>query len=472
MSERTSYAMALIHGLTLPDGRRLGASLGEDPWLERDVLLPILAEGDDGLPVNRYVWIELSRGHAKTFTLAAVAMAEASSSYGTDVLCVASDADQARLITESLAGQCFRNPKLAAAFVVGKDEFRVKHNNSRIRVFASDAPSFYGLGVNSRRLRIVCDELTQWAKRDMLDAALTTLPKVADSQLVVITNAGLEGSWQQEARATFEADGYLFAAPGVIASWITADVLAGLRRKVPESVYRRFYENQWVSSDGDFITTEMLRRCIDVERTPRLRGEYDVRRYVIGVDLGMTHDRTVRAITHYDRELDLVVLDAMRVWEGSKESPMVIADLEDDLIDCDSAFNRPLVYVDPWQMKGSVQRLRSKLRIEEYAFSGPSVMRLSETLFGLISSAKLRLYPDADLERELVQLQVKQTSMGWRVDHQRGGFSDRAIALGVSALGAVTKGTPLRMRSLTAERGAKPVKPGEWEPVQPATWRL
>src|SRR3972149_2310201 len=80
------------------------------------------------------------------------------------------------------------------------------------------------------------------------------------------------------------------------------------------------------------------------------------------------------------------------------------------------------------------------MRIEEFTFSAPSIMRLSETLYNLISAGRLRLFPDGELERELLALQVRQTAVGWRVDHQRGGFSDRAVSLGLAALHAVERG--------------------------------
>jgi hypothetical protein len=135
------------------------------------------------------------------------------------------------------------------------------------------------------------------------------------------------------------------------------------------------------------------------------------------------------------------VLDSLRVWQGSTDSPVVISEVEADLERVNELYHRPAIFCDPWQLKSSVQRLRKRMDINEFAFSGPSVMRLSESLYSLISSGTLRLYPDAELERELLQLQVKQTSIGWRVDHQRGGFSDRAIALGVAALHAVERGS-------------------------------
>jgi Phage Terminase len=429
-------ALNLIGMLTLPDGRRLSETLPDDSWIVDNVLTPILVQDDAGRPVHRQVWIELARGHAKTSSVAAVAMAEALRGPVTHIYALASDQDQARLLIEAIAGQCFRSPKLRAAFTQSKDEFTVKSNGSRIRVMSSDAPSFYGIGVDARRLRIVCDELCQWPKRDLYDAALTTLPKVQNSQLIVITNAGVVGSWQEEARQAASQTGYVYDPKGVIASWIRQEDLDRLRLNVPPAVFARFYDNRWTEAAGGFVSREALLRCVDPDLSPRLAGDAYTT-YCVGLDLGLNRDRTARAVCHFDREADLVILDNLRVWQGTRENPVSIAEVEHDLLACDAAFNRPSIYVYPWQLQGTIQRLSTQLRIEEYTFSSGHVGQLSETLYSLISSAKLRLYPDKALEAELLGLEARQVSYGWRLDHRAGGYSDRAMALGMACLGAL-----------------------------------
>ena len=73
----------------------------------------------------------------------------------------------------------------------------------------------------------------------------------------------------------------------------------------------------------------------------------------------------------------------------------------------------------------------------DLASSTQSIRRLSETLFNLIQSARLRLFPERELEKELLSLNVVQKGYGWRIDHASGGYSDRAIALGMMALQAL-----------------------------------
>ncbi len=88
---------------------------------------------------------------------------------------------------------------------------------------------------------------------------------------------------------------------------------------------------------------------------------------------------------------------------------------------------------DPWQLRGSVERLqRERVAIDQFNFSASSVQKLSTTLYGAICSSTLRVYPDDELEREILGLRVIESPSGWRFDHRTGGYSDRAVALAMA----------------------------------------
>lgn len=96
----------------LPDGRRLGAAIANDRWLVDDVLAPVFAVDEAGLPVHRLVYLELARGHMKTGGAAAIALAEVLLGDGsTDVVIAALDRDQAAIALENVDGFARRNPR-------------------------------------------------------------------------------------------------------------------------------------------------------------------------------------------------------------------------------------------------------------------------------------------------------------------------------------------------------------------------
>jgi hypothetical protein len=114
-----------------------------------------------------------------------------------------------------------------------------------------------------------------------------------------------------------------------------------------------------------------------------------------------------------------------------------IAEVENELLDLARRFSLVEVVLDPWQMQSSLQRLHDRLPVKEFTFTAETVRRLSETLFDLMRTARLRLYPDDELERELLSLNVVQKGYGWRIDHRSGGYSGPGSRAGYDGVRSV-----------------------------------
>lgn len=152
------------------------------------------------------------------------------------------------------------------------------------------------------------------------------------------------------------------------------------------------------------------------------------------------------------RDGDSFVLDELQVWEGTRDEPVSITMVERAIADAAERFPGLHLSADLWQLKGSIERLRrERVRISEYTFSQGSVQKLSATLHNAISSAALRVYPDPELEREILGLRVVESSSGWRFDHRTGGYSDRAVALAMAV--QLGQGAPSRIISSHVPRG-------------------
>ncbi len=136
-----------------------------------------------------------------------------------------------------------------------------------------------------------------------------------------------------------------------------------------------------------------------------------------------------------------VVLDRIERWQGSRERPVALADLEAWIAKASADYNGAPVIADPWQFTGSTQRLRGRgVRVREYAFTSGSVSRLATTLHRLIRDRRLRLPDDADLLDELAHVQLRETSPGVvRMDHSPGEHDDQAIAVALAANDLVSR---------------------------------
>jgi hypothetical protein len=426
---------------------------GRDEWITDELLGPVFETKPDGSPMFSLVYLELSRGSWKTGGAAAVALTEAVLEPGTDVVIAAGDLDQAKIALEQVDGYLARSDRLSALFTSRGDE-RHCDGGSRVRVISSDAPTAWGLGGTHRRFRVICDELTVWAREALWEALVSATGKVSDAQTIVLSNAGFDAgrSWQWRVReaARTQPWGYLFTADGPVASWVTAAWVEQQRALLPLVAFERVILNRWSTGSGDFVAAEQWRRCVDERLSPKTRGTGG--RYFAGLDLGLTKDRTALAIVH--RDGDVTQLDELTVWEGSREDAVSIVGIERAVVDASERFPGLQASADPWQLKGSIERLDGRVRIAEFVFSAGSVQKLSATLHGAITSGALRVYPDAELEREILGLRVVETTSGWRFDHRAGGYSDRAVALAMALLLSRERGTSSGRMRVSRPRGS------------------
>jgi hypothetical protein len=92
------------------------------------------------------------------------------------------------------------------------------------------------------------------------------------------------------------------------------------------------------------------------------------------------------------------------------------------------------VMLDPYQAVLLGQRLRAAgADVYEYPFTAESRRRLFGLLLQLVKDGHLRCFPHDDLRRELLSLEVQETSAGWRVDHRPGQQDDHVVATALAA---------------------------------------
>jgi len=397
-------ALGLIHRLRLPDGRELAETLPADPWLEEKVLRPVLARDEAGLPVHRLAYIELARGHFKTGAAAAVSIAEALLGPGTDVYAVAADLDQARLLAEAIEGQRRRNPALARALIRRTaDLYVTASGGSKIRILSSDAPSAFGLAVDCQRIRVIADELTMWPRPDLYHSMITMLPKVADSQMIIISNAGVSPgqSWQWAVREAARQHGYLFSAEGTIASWIRPEQLAQVEASVPPPVFERFYKNRWTEETGTFVSMEMWDACCD----PALPSLVDDRSWVVmGVDAAVTGDcfGVVAVTRDPNRPADAIAVRDVRVWTPPVGGSIDFTGPWSYLMDFTRAHRVIQIAYDPYQLHDFMTRFQRERGVWCREFGQQAERSAGDSgLFQLIRGRRLRHNGDPILREHI-----------------------------------------------------------------------
>lgn len=402
--------------IILEDGRRLGDCL--DPWQREDFLAL-----DD--PRHRHAYLERPRGHSKTSDVGSECVTElVLGGPGRQIIAVAGDEDQARLLLDDVKGKFERNTRLRPLAQFKKNEIRMKASGSALRIMAADAPSSYGL----RPDLIVCDEIAEWRRRDLWDSLWTASGKRPHCRVLVISSAGWDTtSICAEVRKIAESEeDWYFSSRGQCASWIRRAWLQQQKRTLPDHVYQRLHENRWVTGAGCFFLEEEIDR-IFVNALPATGGPHS-----IGLDLGLSRDRSVISLLRADAHSNLICVDHLATYVPQTGSRVDLSQVEEDVAELATRTGAG-VTLDPWQGVLLATRLRARgIAVEEFAFTSETRRRLFGSLLDLVRTDGLRCRPHPELRKELLSLEVQETPSGWRVDHRVGRHDDHVIAVALA----------------------------------------
>jgi len=420
----------LMAGLVLDDGKRWGQVALDWQWDDARAVL------DRSGPRRHF--LTRPRGGSKTSDLGAVIIAAlidqappASRSYGFAV-----DRDQAGLLADAVAGWLARTPEVRGA--LRQDAWKLTNptNGATFEIMASDDASAFGL----KPWLLVCDEFSQWkttpGPKRLWRAVFSALPKIQDSRLVIITSAGDPSHWSYRILETAEkSDRWrVNQVPGPV-PWINEQDLEEQKTVLPEWEYNRLHLNQWTASEDRLTTVDDIRECVTLDG-PQLPQPGI--KYVIGLDIGLKHDRTVATVCHMEDKT--VVVDRQETWQGTRDNPVRLEDVEAWLYETVRAYSRAEVVCDPWQAAHLTQNLRNRrVRIQEFPFSSQSVGRLAITLHRLLRDHQVALPDDPDLIDELANVKLVETApSSYRIDHDASQHDDRVISLALAAHRLVT----------------------------------
>ena len=430
--------LQVMSSLVLEDGRHWGATAASFQW---DGARRVL---DPAGPAA--IWDSRPRGGSKTTDAAGWCVASMLEGLpaGSRLYAFATDRDQGRLITDALAGLVQRTPGLRSAVTVDSYKATASRTGCVLEVLAADSASAYGL----RPSVTIADELCQWPAtrnaRTLWEALYSAMVKVPGSTLACITTSGDPAHWTRKIfdQAVVSPRWAVAETPGPLA-WVPKVELDEQRRMLPDSVFARLHLNQWAASEDRLVSPDDLAACVTLSGPLPFQN---LHRYVVTLDVGLKHDRTVAAVCHQEPLLDgregrRIVLDRMQVWQGTAASPVVLGEVEGWLLQASKSYGGARIVADPWQAVGMLQRLQRRgVRVEEFSFSSASVGHLAQALLLALRDHRLALPDDPELLGELARVRLKESAPNvYRLDHDAGDRDDRAVALGLAVLALETQ---------------------------------
>jgi phage terminase large subunit-like protein len=418
-------ALDLMYALVLDNGRRWGEAATD---VQRSNARAVLEPG----PADaRLHWYEAPKGYSKSTDTAGLSLAwlVADAPELVEGYVIAGDLDQANRLLDKARGLVARS---GLAGLVRVEVHRLLHmrTGARVVALAADAPTAEGL----LSPLYICDEVPRWpatrGAQAMWTATFSSVPKWPGARLVALGHAGDPAHWSYKLRERARTSGaWRFTRVPGPTPWLSPVDLEEQRAVLLPSEYTRRYLNVWAAGEDRLADREDIAACV---------GDHDVlepqsaRRYVAGLDVGLTHDRSVLTVAHREAG-GRVVVDRQHVWGGTRARPVNLGEVEAFLLQVHRDY-RCHVIIDPYQAVHLGQNLRrAGVSVQEYPFTSQSVGRLAVTLFRLLRDRLLLLPADEDLVDELANARLRETSPGcYRVDHDPDRHDDRVISLALA----------------------------------------
>jgi len=417
-----------------------------EPWQNNlyNVLIPLF-EAAAGFPrtTNQLAcFITAGKGSSKTSTIAQlVSWALCFSKRPISAICAAADKEQAAILLDRIERETAHNSWMQLDI----RNYEVQGPTGNLKVLSSDSSTCQGYIPDL----IVCDELTFWKKRDLCDALLSGRNKRKDCVFIILSNAGILGTWQYKIwQQAGESPNWIqYAVPSFSANWMSKEAIEEDRKMLLPALYKRLYLNEWADPgvDNGYLTLEQLQTCVDQNWSYQTKGNPNFI-YVMGLDGGIVGDRTAAILMH--AEGDTVVLDKVDVWQPSRSNRMPISTIEAWMDNCISNFQVRSLVLDSHNLEQTAQKYERRLDVERFSFRGDSHYKMAENLRSLVVNQRLKLYPNAGhLEKadgstdtlitEIANLITVEKNGFYRLDHRPGFHDDIYCALAIAALETV-----------------------------------
>jgi phage terminase large subunit-like protein len=221
--------------------------------------------------------------------------------------------------------------------------------------------------------------------------------------------------------------------------WLDPGELEAQRPLLRDSEFARLHLNQWTQSEDRLVSEEDLAAAAVLDGPQQPQPGV---RYILTLDVGITNDACVATVCHTPPTSHgspygaprLVVVDRLKVWRGSKRSPVNLSEVEGYILAASAEYHNAELHADPYQAVELLQRLRAKgIRATEFVFSAQSVGRVANALHLALRNRLLHIPNDPDLLAELGRVRLRETAPGVaRLDHDSGEHDDQAVAIAIA----------------------------------------
>jgi phage terminase large subunit-like protein len=450
-----SRAVAFIERyVTVPKGTGARRRLKLRPW-QREIIHAVMDE-----PRPRQALVSIPAGNGKSTLAAALGLYGllADRVEGAQVLVIASDERQARIILNTARRMVELDPALYARVQIFKDHLLEPHTDSRFMALPADPGALQGWDPSLAivdELHVVTDDTfeamaARAGKREQsLLLAISTPPKAGqdDSVMRRLVDHGRE---QADPSFYFRE----FAAPAGCevddeAAWAVANpalddflhrdaLRATLPPKMREAAFRRYRLGQWVAVDDAWLPDGAWSNCLRHGVTIPDGAEV-----VIGLDGSFSRDCTALVAATVEARPHVHLYRLWEAPEGARDWRVPVVAVEDAVRAAAGRWRVLEVAADPYRWQRSLEVLDGDgLPVHEFfqnaARMGPATARM----YQLVVDGELTHDGDPRLARHMANAILRTDSRGARLAKEHKD-SRRRIDAAVAAVMAVHRAAEL-----------------------------
>jgi phage terminase large subunit-like protein len=422
-----SRAVAFIERyVTVPKGTGARRRLKLRGW-QREIVHAVLDE-----PRPRQALVSIPAGNGKSTLAAALGLYGllADRTEGAQVICVASDERQARIILNTARRMVELDPALYARVQIFKDHLYEPHTDSNLFALPADPGALQGWDPSMAivdELHVVTEDTfeamaARAGKRERsLLLAISTPPRIGDDGVMRrLVDHGRQGEdpsfyfrefMAPEGCPVTDERAWATANPA-LDDFLHRDALrATLPPKMRENAFRRYRLGQWVSLDGAWLPDGAWAACGAMHQAPPDGAEV-----VLGFDGSFSGDCTALvAVTLADRPH----VHLVQLWEapeGARDWRVPVMEVEDAIRAACVRWRVLEVAADPYRWQRSLELLDGEgIPTVELPQSPARMGPATSRFYSAVVDRLLSHDGDPRLARHVANAVLKEDSRGARL---------------------------------------------------------
>jgi len=421
---------------------------------------------EGGRFVHRLAGVSVPRGNGKTHAAAGVGLWRlVAGPPGQDVMTAALDVEGAKVMVRTAHRIVKASAALSAAGIeLATDGLSVEATGSRWTVTSREHTSARG-----RHPDLILYDEIGWARDDELFASLLAGQASCEDPLTLVTSTvGRRQSgplWHVKTLAG-TGDAFWWHSSENLSPRVTAKFIERQRKVLLPGQFAREHQNTWVDGADAFTSAAEVDEA--TTGTEQHKGRRDVAS-VVFVDIGTVHDPSVIALGY--AEAGQTHIARLITFQGSREQPVQIVDVEKAIRDLCAEWRVTKVRVESWQGVSSVQSLqRVGVPVELFHPTAKAHSEEWPILAQRLSGRTLVVFPHERLREELLNLIYEVGPAGVKVIDRGKVHQDHAVS--VRGVCAMLHDRP-ELEWRTAHRGVFTLERVPWQGTAPNgnTWR-